>query len=92
VTPERRILMDLASRLTVVEAACETQCAQNRELIDKVHSLTDENRQWRRHVERLLRAKEVLLETIGKQTVTRELNAKEWREDDVQRALREMNA
>lgn len=67
-----RLEAQIDSRLRVIEGALETQVAQNTQLhgliqtLDaKVQVLGDENRQWRRHVERLMRQKEALLEAHG---------------------------
>ncbi len=73
------ILMDMHGRLGPIEGAVEGLLAQNREYLTrlkalevKLDTLASENRQWRRHVERLMRAKEVLLERAGVESMMRE--------------------
>jgi hypothetical protein len=92
-----RILMDIAGRLSVLEAGGELRCAQMRELITKVEKLADENRQWRRNYEVAIRKKEAAWEAIGKLAARVQFPSihqyvSDPDPEDIARALREMNS
>lgn len=64
--------------------------AQIGDVHTELKKLADENRQWRRHCERLLRAKESLLEALGRQSFNQAVSIEGLNTDDIARALREV--
>jgi flagellar biosynthesis/type III secretory pathway chaperone len=68
---DRQIMQDMHGRLAVLEATCETLCAQQRAMMAERGKLIAMNRMQGETIIRLMRAKESLLEALGRLTYSR---------------------